>query len=162
MAESSKTSLKISGKKFEMSAASSVKSTWSFTLRPGGWVIATSDSGERRRLMLSEFRNRISGSLNGNLWMGEWLFAERGTQSAAGSESDLIAEFPGKVRKILVHEGASVPAGEPLLLIEAMKMEFSIRAPFKGKVSKIFVHEGQQLTPGTRFLDLEASYDDKK
>ncbi len=79
----------------------------------------------------------------------------RGGASAAGSDADLVAQFPGKVRRILITEGTTVVEGEPLVLIEAMKMEFSVKAPFAGKVSKIRVSEGQQLSPGDRFLDLE-------
>ena len=42
-----------------------------------------------------------------------------------------------------------------MLLLEAMKMEFSVKAPFKGTIERILVKEGQQLSPGDRFLDLK-------
>ena len=49
---------------------------------------------------------------------------------AGGEEhADLVAQFPGKVRKVLVAEGAQVAEGEPLVLVEAMKMEFAVKAP---------------------------------
>ena len=46
-------------------------------------------------------------------------------------------------------------AGEPVVLVEAMKMEFTIRAPFDGVVKQIRVKDGQPISPGDRFLDVE-------
>jgi biotin carboxyl carrier protein len=40
------------------------------------------------------------------------------------------------------------------MLLEAMKMEFSIKAPFAGVVKKLCVQEGQQLSPGQQLVDL--------
>ncbi|MGK5082871.1 acetyl-CoA carboxylase biotin carboxyl carrier protein subunit [Bdellovibrionota bacterium FG-1] len=142
---------KISGKRVEIPAAGS----WKFTPRPGGWVIAEAESGERRRFMMSEVRGKLSFALGGALFHGDIVRDARSSGGAlAGSDADLVAQFPGKVRKILVTEGASVKEGEPLILVEAMKMEFSIKAPFSGKVTRILVKEAQQLAPGDRFLDM--------
>ncbi len=145
--------IKISGKKIKLSSESKPK--WMLTRRPGGWIIAVSESGVRRRLMFQESRSRWSASLQGVLWTGEWLSIDRelGEQDNSG---DLVAQFPGKVRKILIESGNHVLKGDSLLLIEAMKMEFTIRAPFSGRVTRILVQEGQQLSSGDEFLDLEA------
>ena len=142
---------KISGKKFKLPKASEVQ----FEVRPGGWIIATID-GKRTRFAISEARGKLGVALHGRLLQGE-VSTERkhGAADSHGGESDLIAQFPGKVRKILVAEGASIPAGEPMILVEAMKMEFTVKAPGAGKVKKVLVTEGQQLTPGDRFFDFE-------
>lgn len=107
-------------------------------------------------MMFWQGKNRFTASSKGVLWFGE-LTQDRQALSASGksNDSDLIAQFPGKVRRILVQPGASVAEGDSLLLVEAMKMEFAIRAPFAGKVTLVHVQEGQQLAPGDRFLDLE-------
>jgi biotin carboxyl carrier protein len=144
--------IKISGKKFTRSNDN--HSQWTFEIRPGGWMIATSAQGVRRRLMIHENRGKISASTRGFLWAGEWV-VDTGGVDRAGSESDLVAQFPGKVRKLLVTVGAQVQEGDSLLLVEAMKMEFAIRAPFSGVIKNILVKEGQQLLPGDRFVDLE-------
>lgn len=52
------------------------------------------------------------------------------------------APIPGLITRILVEPGVSVRAGQPLLVLEAMKMENEIRAPFDGVISSI------QATPG--------------
>lgn len=77
-------------------------------------------------------------------------------QSASGSKNDLIAQFPGRVRKILVSSGETVREDQPLLLIEAMKMEFPVKAPYNGVVRKILLSEGDVLSPGQLLVDLEA------
>jgi biotin carboxyl carrier protein len=147
---------KISGKK--VSIPSETQSTWKFTERPGGWIIAESSSGIRKRFLCSESQGNFSAAVNGCLWFGQWVSQQRQlTGAASGGDSELVAQFPGKVRKILVKEGAEVNEGDALLLVEAMKMEFAIRAPFSGTVNRLLVKEGQQLSPGTQFLDLEAS-----
>lgn len=147
---------KVSGKTIAFDPApSSEQNRWKFSHRPGGWILAESPSGERKRLSAVEWRGRLSIHSSGITWSGEWQKKSMGDSAAhAQSEGDLIAQFPGKVRKILVAEDALVALGDPLVLVEAMKMEFSIRAPFAGRVGKIHVSEGQQLSPGDRFLDI--------
>jgi biotin carboxyl carrier protein len=55
------------------------------------------------------------------------------------------APIPGLITRILVEQGASVKAGQPLIVLEAMKMENEIRAPFDGVVSSIPVGTGQTV-----------------
>ncbi|MCM2276639.1 MAG: hypothetical protein NDJ89_01015 [Oligoflexia bacterium] len=133
-----------------------------FELRPGGWVIYHSPDGSRRRLMAFEQRGQLSVSLDGRLFHGRVHAESRhsGGAAAGGGDSDLVAQFPGKVRKVLVAEGTKVAEGEPMVLVEAMKMEFTIKAPCDGSVSRILVKEGQQLSPGDRFLELAPSAPD--
>lgn len=155
---SSKESFRVSGKKIAMPAPEA--NAWSFEVRPGGWVVATkrAENGaivERKRFFLNEAKGKLGFSIDGSLYFGSVQAEARGGGASGGSEQDLVAQFPGKVRKILVSEGATVEEGVPMLLLEAMKMEFSVKAPFAGKVEKILVKEGQQLSPGDRFLDLK-------
>lgn len=150
---------KVSGKKVTLPQPGS---DWVLTQRPGGWVIAERRDSqgkvlERQRLMMSEVRGKLSASLSGRLWQGDVVLPTRGKAGASASDSDLVAQFPGKVRKLLVAEGASVQEGESLVLVEAMKMEFAIKAPYNGKVTKVWVKEGQQLSPGDRFVDMESA-----
>lgn len=82
--------------------------------------------------------------------------ADEGSASGAtAKKDDLIAQFPGRVRKVLVREGEAVQEDQPLLLIEAMKMEFPIRSPYEGVVKKVFFGEGSVLSPGQLLVDVE-------
>lgn len=132
---------------------------WKFQTRPGGWIVAerTLEDGavERKRFALVESKGRLSISIGGHLWSGEVNSMGHGTTSGGGGASDLVAQFPGKVRKLLVQEGARVKEGESLMMVEAMKMEFPVKAPSDGVVKRVCVKEGQQLSPGDRFVDFE-------
>lgn len=145
---------KVSGKKAELPAA---PAGWAFERRPGGWVIAVSPTGSRHRFQLAELKGMLSANLGGLLMHGQVHAQSRGGSGGGGSDADLVAQFPGKVRKLLVSDGATVKEGDSLLLVEAMKMEFAVKAPYDGVVKKMLVTEGQQLSPGTKFVDLEAS-----
>jgi 3-methylcrotonyl-CoA carboxylase alpha subunit len=75
---------------------------------------------------------------------------------AAGGDS-LRAPMPGLVKLVRVEAGQSVAKGQPLLVLEAMKMEHAITAPHDGEIAEI-VAEGTQVTDGTvlvRFADVE-------
>lgn len=58
--------------------------------------------------------------------------------SATGGASNIIAPMPGKLLKVLVANGDTVTEGQPLAIIEAMKMEHTLSAPFDGEVDQVF------------------------
>lgn len=60
----------------------------------------------------------------------------------------LLAPMPGSVIRVAVAEGDRVTAGQPLLWLEAMKMEHTIKAPADGVVSVLAVEPGRQLSVG--------------
>lgn len=64
----------------------------------------------------------------------------------AGSE--VKSNVSGSVVKILVEEGEEVGKGQPLIVLEAMKMENEIVSPFTGTVGKILVSEGDKVDSG--------------
>jgi 3-methylcrotonyl-CoA carboxylase alpha subunit len=76
---------------------------------------------------------------------------------AADHGSGLSAPMPGRVRRLFVRAGASVSAGEPLLALEAMKMEHTIRAPRAGVVERVFVSEGDLVDAGAELVSLETA-----
>lgn len=56
------------------------------------------------------------------------------------------APIPGLISRVLVEAGEAVQAGQPLLILEAMKMENEIRAPFDGVLHAVSVSAGQTVT----------------
>jgi pyruvate carboxylase subunit B len=62
--------------------------------------------------------------------------------------------MPGRVVRVLVAEGAEVEAGQPLLVLEAMKMENEVRAPVAGSVAAVAVVAGAAVESGARLLTL--------
>jgi 3-methylcrotonyl-CoA carboxylase alpha subunit len=66
----------------------------------------------------------------------------------------LQAPMPGKVLQMLVRVGEHVIAGQTLALMEAMKMEHSIRAPFAGVVAELLYASGEQVAEGAALIRL--------
>jgi 3-methylcrotonyl-CoA carboxylase alpha subunit len=144
-------SFRVSGSRHELPQAAA----WKLTPRPGGWILAEDGQGRRVRFMISESAGSLGIAIAGRILHGRIEAASRQEAGGGSGDTDLVAQFPGKVRKLLVQEGSIVKEGEVLLLVEAMKMEFSVKAGSAGRVARIHVKEGQQLSPGDRFLDLE-------
>jgi acetyl/propionyl-CoA carboxylase alpha subunit len=72
---------------------------------------------------------------------------------AAGS---LVAPMPGAVVRVLVETGANVSKGDPLVVLEAMKMEHTVASPADGTVSEIRVQAGQQVDAGSVLVVVDA------
>jgi len=69
---------------------------------------------------------------------------------------ELAAPMPGKIVAILVEAGERVEKGATLLILEAMKMEHTIRAPARGRVGRIHHRIGEQVAEGAELIDFEA------
>jgi pyruvate carboxylase subunit B len=63
--------------------------------------------------------------------------------------------MPGRVVKVLVNKDDHVHTGDPLLIIEAMKMESRVPAPVDGKVVAILVAEGESVKTDETVIQLE-------
>ncbi|MGP3979190.1 ATP-binding protein [Streptomyces sp. 8N114] len=112
--------------------------------RPEEVVLET--GGVRRRYPVAVYGDRV--------FVGRHAFtalprlAEPRTAAEPGS---LLAQLPGTVVRLAegVRVGAHVTAGQPLLWLEAMKMEHRVVAPTDGRVSALHVVAGQQVEVGT-------------
>ena len=60
----------------------------------------------------------------------------------------LLRLCQGKILKVLKSQGASVKAGDVVMILEAMKMENEITAPQDGTITQISVNEGATVNPG--------------
>jgi 3-methylcrotonyl-CoA carboxylase alpha subunit len=82
----------------------------------------------------------------------------------ANAEADLaggdtiIAPMPGLVRAVRTKAGAAVAKGDPLLVLEAMKMEHTLTAPRDGVIAEVLAAEGEQVTDGALLLVLEPDH----
>jgi pyruvate carboxylase subunit B len=68
---------------------------------------------------------------------------------------DVASPMPGRVVKLLVAKGDAVKQGDPVLIIEAMKMENRLPAPVAGTVAALYVKEGDDVKPDETLLQLE-------
>ncbi len=86
--------------------------------------------------------------------------AAAAAERAAARGGGLIKSvMPGIVVELLVEEGQAVVAGQPLLILEAMKMQNEIEAAVTGTVSKIHVEAGQAVGAGEKLVVLESEED---
>ena len=72
-----------------------------------------------------------------------------------GEQSSLTAPMPGTVIRVVVAEGDRVEARQPLVVLEAMKMETPVVAPYEAVVRAIHVAEGDRVAGGTVLVELE-------
>jgi pyruvate carboxylase subunit B len=79
----------------------------------------------------------------------------KGGRPKPGGPGDITTPMPGRVVKVLVAEGAKVSTGDPVLVIEAMKMENRVTAPIDGTVKAIHVKEGDQVNSDETLIQIE-------
>jgi len=73
----------------------------------------------------------------------------------ATHEGHVTTAMPGNIVQVLVREGDAVAAGQPVLVIEAMKMETEVQAQVAGKVSHVYVAPGDRVNPGEVLVEIE-------
>jgi 3-methylcrotonyl-CoA carboxylase alpha subunit len=79
------------------------------------------------------------------------------TGGAAGADGRVTAPMPGKVIDVKVETGARVESHQPLVVLEAMKMEQIVSAPYDAGIRSVDVAVGDQVTTGTVLVTLEAA-----
>jgi acetyl/propionyl-CoA carboxylase alpha subunit len=82
--------------------------------------------------------------------------ASRSAEIAPGGHRAVTAPMPGTVIRVLVEKGARIEARQPLLVLEAMKMETPLVSPHDGVVGHVHVVEGDRVAGGDVLIELEA------
>lgn len=79
---------------------------------------------------------------------------EAGSVRPSSGDGRVKAPIPGLVTRINVEPGQLVEAGQPLLVLEAMKMENEIRSPINGAIHQLTVAPGQTVTLGEVMIEI--------
>jgi biotin carboxyl carrier protein len=105
-------------------------------------------SGPGGRLVVRVGATAFSIALNGR--------RRRTDEIGAGTEGPqrIAAPMPGKIVRVLVRAGDAVHARQPLIVVEAMKMENELRAPRDGTVAEIHVKEGVSVDADAPLIDI--------
>ena len=83
------------------------------------------------------------------------LRSRRGAGDSSQGPKKIVAPMPGKIVRIVAPAGTEVEAGQPVVVIEAMKMQNELKSPKKGKVKKINVNEGAAVEAGQTLAEVE-------
>jgi 3-methylcrotonyl-CoA carboxylase alpha subunit len=94
-------------------------------------------------------------------WQGELRRVETydpisAVEASHSHQGGLTAPMNGSIVRVLVEAGQSVEAGAQLVVLEAMKMEHSIRAPHAGVIKALYCQEGEMVGEGSALVELEA------
>ncbi len=76
---------------------------------------------------------------------------------AAASAGSLNAPMPGKILELLISDGETVEEGQPVLILEAMKMENELKSPSNGVISKLHIQQGDNVEKNQILIDIEPS-----
>jgi 3-methylcrotonyl-CoA carboxylase alpha subunit len=77
-------------------------------------------------------------------------------EAVASGEGSVRSPLPGKIIDLRVKPGDTVTRGQPLLVLEAMKMEHTLAAPADGKVKSVRYAVGEQVPEGAELVEFEA------
>lgn len=116
--------------------------------------------GRSYAISIEGTENRVDVTLAGHSFVME-LEDEReraallAARAAAKGGGPVKAVMPGVVVQVLAPEGTAVSAGEPLLVLEAMKMQNEIAAPSDAVVQRVHVEAGQAVSAGDVLVTLK-------
>ncbi len=103
----------------------------------------------------------VFGGAGGVVSGGSTKTKEAGGKSSGGKrprptrQGHVTTAMPGAIVDVLVEIGKKVHAGDPVLVIEAMKMENEIQAPISGTVISVWVDKGDTVTPDEALMEIQ-------
>ena len=81
------------------------------------------------------------------------------TDDLAAGGDQVVSAMPGIIKQVLVAQGQDVKAGEPMVIMEAMKMEMTLPAPRDGVIAEVLVTDGVQVSDGVALVRLQPQVD---
>jgi biotin carboxyl carrier protein len=108
--------------------------------------VGAPDGEGSRQVAVGRLRVPVRAVAELDAWLGSG-------DDAAGAGAVTVA-MPGRVVKVLAEVGASVDKGQPVLIIEAMKMENEVKARRAGKVLAVHVTEGDSVEGGRTLMEI--------
>lgn len=109
--------------------------------------------GQVRRALVVHGADRLLVALDGRVHA--FALGEEPRRGAAGTGvGATVAPMPGKIVRVLVSVGDAVEPGQPLLVLEAMKMETTLRAEVAGTVAAVGAAAGEMVEAGAVLVEI--------
>jgi len=130
-----------------------------------GFAYSVNDEGEID-VTLDGVRSRVVPVIDGHeLYLRtrhgrfelHWVDPFGGDDEEQVGEDKIVAPLPGTVVALLAEEGATLEKGAPILTLEVMKMEQTLRAPFAGVLKQIKCKVGDIVQEGVELAEIEPS-----
>jgi propionyl-CoA carboxylase alpha chain len=131
--------------------------------RPGQMLMQLSLDGSARTVQIERLRGRAFRLVHGGVVRRAQVLPPRAAEllslmpakQPADTSRLVLSPMPGLLTALVVSEGQEVKAGEPLVVVEAMKMENVLRAERDGRVARLRVKPGDSLAVDQVILDFE-------
>jgi 3-methylcrotonyl-CoA carboxylase alpha subunit len=127
---------------------------FAFTPRTGGGFDLTLHGMTTHVVAVIEGHELYLRTRNGRFDL-HWVDPFGGDDEEQVGEDKIVAPLPGTVVALLAEVGASLEKGEPILTLEVMKMEQTLRAPFAGVLKAIKCKVGDIVQEGVELAELE-------
>ncbi len=118
--------------------------------------LQVSIDGYRSQATISHQQNQISLFTQNGAFSFTHILPDCGDNDAQDNHGGLTAPMNGTMISVLVNAGDCVEQDQPLVIMEAMKMEHTIRAPSAGTVDEVFFNEGDMVDGGAELLSFTA------
>lgn len=142
----------------------------SFTLSGRSYTFRSHKLPDGSFLLERQLPDGVWQRISGNAWQSgkerrvqlgnlEAKIAEHTAETSHATAQSALspnAPMPGLIRQILVKAGEQVAEGQPLIVMEAMKLQITLPAGGNAKVEAVLVHEGEMVSEGAELVKLIA------
>ena len=127
---------------------------FAYSVNAEGEIDVTLDGAISRVMTVIEGHELYLRTRNGRFEL-HWVDPFGGDDEEQVGEDKIVAPLPGTVVALLAEEGATLEKGAPILTLEVMKMEQTLRAPFAGVLKKIKCKVGDIVQEGVELAEIE-------
>ncbi|MEK6555011.1 MAG: acetyl-CoA carboxylase biotin carboxyl carrier protein subunit [Bdellovibrionota bacterium] len=109
------------------------------------------------RVMAEKIRNQLWFHYEGQTRSVDItpISSSKGSKKSKASPEQIFAPMPGKILKVLCQQDDKVSSGQTLVVMEAMKMEYTLVSEKNGQVIGLFCKEGDQVDLGQKLVQLK-------
>jgi biotin carboxyl carrier protein len=136
----------VDGAEFELTAEPLGGGRWRIAREGAVTLAEIGAAGDRRFVRLGALDFVLTRERSGG--------ARRRDRGAGGG---LESPMPGVVTRVMVAAGDLVTKGQPLIAVEAMKMEHVIRSPGPGRITSVLTRPGEMVNGGVALVEIEAT-----